>query len=167
LPGGQKTVVGGVPPPGVPESTPLLPPAELPPDELPPAELPPDELPPAELSLDELPPDELPPAELPPDELPTDEPPLPDPLELELLPLDEPSVVAVVAPLVPPVPDGLGGTKLVSQPTEGAIIAHVPVNAIPSHAKELKDRSAIDLSFSRVPITPKLMATDRQDHRAI
>ena len=103
--------------------------------------------------LDELPPDELPPDELPLDELPTDEPPLPDPLELELLPLDEP---LVVAPLAPPVSDdGLGGTKLVSQPTEGAIIAHAPVNAIPSHAKELKDRSAIDLSFSRVPITPR------------
>src|SRR5258706_8439952 len=148
-------LVGGVPPLVGPESTPLLPPAELPPDELPPDELPPDELPtdelppvgppPDELLLDEPPLDELPPSdELPPDELPTDEPPLPDPLELELLPLDEP---LVVAPLVAPVSDdGLGGTKLVSQPTDGAT-AHAPVNAIPSHAKELKDRSVIDLSF--------------------
>src|SRR6266540_3933071 len=127
--------VGGVPPLVGPESPPLLPPDELPPDE--------------------LPPDELPPDELPLDELSTDEPPLPDPLELELLPLDEPSVVA---PLVPPVSDaGLGGTKLVSQATEGAIIAHAPVNTIPSRAKELKDRSAIDLFFS----------TDRHNHGAI
>jgi hypothetical protein len=37
----------------------------------------------------------------------------------------------------------------------GAIIAHAPVIAMPSHAMELKDRSAIDLSFSRVPITPR------------
>jgi len=100
--------------------------------------------------LDEPPLDELPPSdELPPDELPTDEPPLPDPLELELLPLDEP---LVVAPLAPPVSDdGLGGTKLVSQPTDGAITAHAPVNAIPSHAKESKDRSAIEPIIATTP----------------
>jgi hypothetical protein len=139
-------VVGGIPPPPAPESTPLLPPGELPP-EPPPDELPPDELPP-----DELPSVELPPDELPLDELPTDEPPLPDPLEVESLPLDEP---LVVAPLLPPISDdGPGGVKLVSQPTEGAIIAHAPVNAIPSHAKELKDRSAILLSSSRVQSPP-------------
>src|SRR5215468_11152878 len=106
-------VVGGVPPPGVPESLPLLPP-----DELPPVELPPDELPPVE-----LPPVELPPDELLLDELSPDEPPLPDPLEVVSLPVDEPLVAA------PPVPgDGLGGTELVSQPTQA------PVNAIPRDA---------------------------------
>ena len=137
-------------------------------DELPP----PDALLLDELLLDELPPtdelplDELPPTdELPLDELPTDEPPLPDPLALEVLPLDE---SLVVAPLVPAVSDDVleGGTKLVSQPTEGAIIAPAPVNAIPSHAKELKDRSTIDLILSRVRIVPTRVGTDRHDHGA-
>jgi hypothetical protein len=137
----------------------------LPPIELPPAELPPAELPPAELPLDVLSPEELPPAELALDELPADAPPLPDPLVVASLPVVEP---LVVAPLVPPAfDDGPGGTKLVSQPIEGAIIAHVPVNAIPSHAKELKDRSAMDLSFFEGANPPTLMATDGADHGAI
>jgi hypothetical protein len=101
-------------------------------------------LPPDEVSPDEPPADELPPDELL-DDVSTDEPPVPDPVEVVSVPLDEP---LVVAPLVPPAPDvWLGGTKLVSQPSEGAIIAPAPVSAIPSHAKELKDRSAMDLPF--------------------
>ncbi len=136
-------------------------------DELaPPDELVLDELaPPDELVLDELLLDELaPPDELVLDELPTDEPPLPDPVELEVLPPEEP---LVVPPPLPPVSDdGLGGTKLVSQPTEGAIVAHAPVNAIPSHAKESKDRSVMDLSFPSAN-RPARVGTDRHDHGAM